>query len=56
MGLNGFIFKKINENGNVKEKKKSWEPYRICLLKSTANSAIFHPKWAGLAVLFSVKT
>ena len=27
--------------------------FRICLLNSTANSANFHPKWAGLAVLFS---
>ena len=25
MGLNGFILKKINENENNKEKKKSWE-------------------------------
>ena len=27
-------------------KKKSSEPYRICLLNSTAN---FHPNWARLA-------
>ena len=49
-GFNGFIFKKINENENIKEKKISWEPFRICLLNSTAN---FHPNWAGLAVLIS---
>ena len=53
MGLNGFIFKKIIKNENIKEKKKSWEPFRICLLNSTANPANFHPNWAGLAVLFS---
>ena len=30
MGLNGFIFKKINGNLNIKTKqKKSWEPFRI---------------------------
>ena len=28
------------------KQKKSWEPFRICLLNSTANSANFHPKWA----------
>jgi hypothetical protein len=25
MGLNGFIFKKINKNQVIKEKKESWE-------------------------------
>jgi hypothetical protein len=34
-------------------KKKICEPFRICLLNSTANSAQFWWKWAGLAVLFS---
>jgi hypothetical protein len=53
MGLNGFIFKKINENENIKEKFKSWELFRSCLLNSTANPAQFWLKWAGLAVLFS---
>ena len=48
MGLNGFIFKKINKK---EREKKSWEPFRICLLNSTANSAQFHCKWAGLAML-----
>jgi hypothetical protein len=52
MGLNGFILKKI-KNHYVKEKKKSWELFRICLLNSTANSAQFGWKWAELAVLFS---
>ena len=51
MGLNGFIFKEINEN--IKTKKNSWEPFRSCLLNSTANPAQFGWKWAGLAVLFS---
>ena len=41
MGLNGFIFKKINENENIKMKKKSREPFRSCLLKS-------HQNWAEL--------
>ena len=31
---------------------KSWEPFRSCLLNSTANLAHFHQNWAGLAVLF----
>ena len=53
MGLNGFIFKKINENLNIKEKLKSWEPFRSCQLNSTANPVQFWWKWAGLAVLFS---
>ena len=39
--LNGFIFKKINKNKNIKEKLKSWEPFRSCLLNSTANPAQF---------------
>ena len=33
--------------------KKSWEPFRICLLNSTANPAQFGWKWAGLALLSS---
>ena len=37
----------------LKRKKKSWEPFRSCLLKSTANQAQFEWKWTGLAVLFS---
>ena len=52
---NGIIFKKINENENIKtkKKKKSWEPFRSYLLSSTAKPAQFEWKWAGLAVLFS---
>ena len=53
MGLNGFIFKKINGKINIKEKKNFWEPFRICLLNSTANPAQFEWKLAGLALLFS---
>ena len=41
MGLNGFIFKKINENENIK------------ILERKKNPANFHSNWAGLAVLFS---
>ena len=37
----------------ILKRKKSWEPVRICLLNSTANSAQFWWHWAGLAVLFS---
>ena len=50
MGFNGLIFKKINENWNIKTKKKSWEPFRRCLLNSTANPAQFGWKLAELAV------
>jgi hypothetical protein len=32
------------------EKLKFWEPFRSCLLNSTANSAQFWWKWAGLAL------
>ena len=39
--VNGFIFKKINEDYNIKTEKKSWEPFRSCLLNSTANLAQF---------------
>jgi hypothetical protein len=53
MSLNSFILKEINENENIKEEKKSWEPFRICLLNSTANTAQFDQNWAELAVLFS---
>jgi hypothetical protein len=53
MGLNRFIFKKIIKNYAENVKKKSWEPFRSCLLDSTANPAHFHPNWPGLAVLFS---
>ena len=51
---NGFIFKKINKNQNVKEKKRSWGPFRIYQLTSTANPALFEEIRAGLAVLNSL--
>ena len=35
------------------KEKKSWEPFRICLLNSIANLANVHPNWTGLVVLFS---
>ena len=38
---NGFIFKRINKNINIKERKKSWRPFRIYQLISTANPALF---------------
>ena len=50
---NGFIFKKINKNKNVKERKRSWGPFRIYQLFSTANPALISSKRAGLAVLVS---
>ena len=50
---NGFIFKKINKNVNVKERKRSWGPFRIYQLFSTANPALISSKRAGLAVLVS---
>ena len=39
-----------------KREKNSWEPYRICLLNSSANPAQFGWKWAGLAVLATPMT
>jgi hypothetical protein len=50
---NGFIFKRINKNINIKETKKSWGPFRIYQLISIANPALFEWKWAELAVLIS---
>ena len=38
---------------SYKREKKSLEPFRICLLNSTANPAQFVWKMAGLAVLYS---
>ena len=48
---NGFIFKRINQN--VKEGKRSWGPFRIYQLFTTANPALISSKRAGLAVLVS---
>ena len=50
---NGFIFKKINKKKNVKERIRSWGPFRIYQLFSTANPALISSKRAGLAVLVS---
>ena len=37
----------------ILKRKKSWEPFSICLLNSTAKRVDFQPNWAGLTVLFS---
>ena len=50
---NGFIFKRINKNINIKERIKSWVLFRIYQLISTANPALFEEIRAGLAVLNS---
>ena len=47
--LNEILKKTYPEN-----LKKSWVPFGSYLLNSTANSAKFEWKWAGLAVLFSM--
>ena len=39
---NGFTSKRNNEN--VRVKKRSWEPFRICLLNSTAKFSPFSLK------------
>ena len=51
IGLNGFIFEKISKNCNIKERKKSWGLFKICLLNSTANPANLNLDWAELALL-----
>ena len=51
---NGFISKKKKLKKNVKERKRSWGPFRIYQLISTANPAQFHSNMAGLAVLISL--
>ena len=38
---NGFLFKKINENLNIKEKKKSCEPFWRAALTGPGQSADF---------------
>jgi hypothetical protein len=50
---NGFIFKKINKNKKIRERKRSWGLFRIYQLISTANPALFEEIRAGLAVLTS---
>ena len=47
VGFNDFIFKKWKLK--YLNQKTSWEPFRSCLLNSTANPANFHPNWARLA-------
>ena len=43
---NGFILKRINENENIKEKKRFWWTLRIYQQISTANPALFEgPDW-----------
>ena len=48
----GFFMKSLKKH-ILKIWKKSWVPFGSYLLDSTANSAQFEWKWAGLAVLFS---
>ena len=38
---------------NKNDRKRSWGPFRMCLLNSTANSAKSRCKLAGLSVLFT---
>ena len=45
MTLNGFTFKKIINKIKKLKRKKSWEPFKICLLNSAANPAQFCWKW-----------
>ena len=54
VGISGFwVLNEIIQKNILKIWKKSWEPFGSYQLNSTANSAHFHPNWAGLAVLFS---
>ena len=39
----------------LKRTKKSWEPFRSCLINSTTNPAQLGWKWAGLAVQVTSK-
>ena len=48
----GFFMKSLKKH-ILKIWKKSWVPFGSYLLDSTADSAQFEWKWAGLAVLFS---
>ena len=48
----GFLMKSLKKH-MLKIWKKSWVPFGRYLLNSTADSAQFEWKWAGLAVLFS---
>ena len=48
-----WVLNEIIKKYILKIWKKSWEPFGSYLLNSTANTAQFEWKWAGLAVLFS---
>ena len=48
----GFLIKSL-KNHILRIWKKWWVPFGSYLLNSTADSAQFECKWAGLAVLFS---
>ena len=48
----GFLMKSLKKH-MLKIWKTSWVPFGRYLLNSTADSAQFEWKWAGLAVLFS---
>ena len=48
----GFLIKSLKKH-ILKFWKKSWVPFGRYLINSTADSAQFEWKWAGLAVLFS---
>jgi hypothetical protein len=50
IGFYGFILKK--KDRILKQQKKSWEPFKSCLLNSTTNPAQNGWKLAALAVLF----
>ena len=39
MGINGFIFRKINKYKYIKEKKEPWEPYYSILLGLITHSS-----------------
>ena len=50
---NGFIFKRIKKNQNVKEKKRSWGPFRIYQQNRRVNPVFFEEIRAVLAFLNS---
>ena len=50
---NGFILIKFKNVYNIKERERSWGPFMIYQLISTANPVLFEEIRAGLAVLNS---
>ena len=40
------------KNKNIEERKRSWGPFRIYQLISTANTALFEWNWAELILFF----